>query len=436
MNQNKPQLHSLLYAFLKPLVTLGGRFFFSQIEIRNLQRMPLDKPVILVSNHQNAMLDPVLICMFSPKQLHWLTRSDIFKKTSINKLLRSINMMPVYRERDRMADIADRNKATFDECYNRLRHGAVVGIFPEGSHRGKKQLVPFKKGLARMVVGAKEAGVEDLVIQMVGFDYENYYEYRKKLVINFGTPMLASDLLAARSDTDTQLRSSITEKVREGLKGLMIHIENDDVYEEIMTLQPLSAKVSPVCQTGVEFDTFKSWTEILDNNPEYHPWLNQQVGHYRRLMHDLHINETLFRERFSRMNLLALIIGIPFAATAFVLFYPLYLLTERLVNDVVRDPLFKNSIRLVVWTFITPLLLILVFFIVMFVTGSLITAVLAVIAGFISGLITLHWLEVRKLFRHHRRCQKLDKEKNPLFVEWKILRKNIIQKLISLKSIS
>ncbi|MBL0315430.1 MAG: 1-acyl-sn-glycerol-3-phosphate acyltransferase [Flavobacteriales bacterium] len=99
----------------------------------------------LLANHQNAMLDPLMVCLASKNQLHWLTRADIFRKPSMNWLLRKINMLPVYRERDRVADLAKKTQETFDECYAGMKPNSVICIFPEGTHRGKKQLVPLKK---------------------------------------------------------------------------------------------------------------------------------------------------------------------------------------------------------------------------------------------------------------------------------------------------
>jgi 1-acyl-sn-glycerol-3-phosphate acyltransferase len=396
--------------------------------------MPCDKPVILVANHQNAMLDPVLICLFSNKQLHWLTRADLFKKLPINKLLRRLNMLPVYRDRDRVSDLAHRNQATFEECYERLKGHAVVSIFPEGTHRGKKQLVPLKKGLSRLILGATEAGVKDLVIQPVGLDYQNYYEYRKTLVINFGNPLNAKDLLLKESDNLPRQLSFITEEVTTQLKSLMVHIDNDDVYQEIMALQPLAAKITYSSTPGAEFDTFKLWSDVLDKNSDFHPWLNHDVAKYRRLMHDLRIQETLYRERFSRVNLLALFAGIPFLAISFAVFYPIYFIAEKIVDNVVRDPLFRNSIRLVIWTFLTPIVLLFLFFLIFGVVSSWLLAAFAVTGAVLSGLIALSWIEVWKLFRHHSKCESLAEGNHALFTEWKNLRKDIIQKLKSIKS--
>lgn len=396
--------------------------------------MPVNAPVILVANHQNAMLDPVLICLFSTKQLHWLTRADLFRKAAMNKLLRGLNMMPVFRDRDRVSDIAQRNQATFDECFSRLKNEAVVCIFPEGTHRGKKQLVPLKKGLSRLVTGAVDAGVRDLVIQPVGLDYENYYEYRKRLVINFGNPIKADDLFLNDAGNTSKQLSAITEEVSTQLKALMVHIDNEDVYQEIMALQPLAAKINYSAAPGAEFDTFKLWSDFLDKNSEWHPWLNHDVSKYRKLMHELHIQETLYRERFSRMNYLALLAGIPFMVIALLVYFPIYFVTEKIVAAVVRDPLFKNSIRLVGWTFLTPIVLLISFFLIRtFASGWLIAAI-GLTSVVLSGLIALSWVELWKLFRHYLRCKSLADGNHPLFADWKNLRKDIIQKLKSIKS--
>jgi 1-acyl-sn-glycerol-3-phosphate acyltransferase len=398
--------------------------------------MPLNRPVILVANHQNAMLDPVLICMFARTQLHWLTRADIFRKPAVNKLLRNLNMLPVYRERDRVADIADRNKATFEECYLRLQHHAVICIFPEGTHRGKKQLVPLKKGLARIIAGAPQHVLQDLVIQPVGLDYENYYEYRKKLVINFGSPVSAAELVGQQGDNRNQILSCITESTAQSLIDLMIHIDNDDVYHEIMALQPLSEKISSQGQPGTAFDTFKLWSDTLDNQTHWHHWLNHDVARYRSLMHELRINETEYRERFSRMNLLALLVGLPFVCIALLMFYPVYFVAESTVKSLVKDPLFRNSIRLVVWTFLTPLILILMTAVLGVICSGWLWALSGAVIAVVSGLITLRWLEVWKLYLHHRKCLQYRKSGNPLFGEWMNIRKSIINQLMNLKSVN
>ena len=46
-------------------------------------------------------------------------------------------MLPIYREKDNVADQMERNEEVFKVCRERLSKGAVIAMFPEGSHRGK-----------------------------------------------------------------------------------------------------------------------------------------------------------------------------------------------------------------------------------------------------------------------------------------------------------
>ena len=174
---------------LRPFVWTGIHFFFRRVVVAGAHRVPQDRPVVMVANHQNALLDPVVLCISTNAQLNWLTRADVFKNPLVNRFLRRINMLPVYRERDRVADLHDRNNEIFSMCYERMKNYSIIGIFPEGTHRGKKQLVPLKKGLARLVIGAHEAGVRDLCILPVGLDYESFYEPQKNLLVKFGEPI-------------------------------------------------------------------------------------------------------------------------------------------------------------------------------------------------------------------------------------------------------
>ena len=48
------------------------------------------------------------------------------------------------------------NEKTFNQCYDILSEKGSLIIFPEGNHHYKKSLRPFKKGAARIALGAAE----------------------------------------------------------------------------------------------------------------------------------------------------------------------------------------------------------------------------------------------------------------------------------------
>jgi 1-acyl-sn-glycerol-3-phosphate acyltransferase len=428
-----PQTRTFLYSAFEPFVRLGAKLFFRKFEIHGAENLPTDRPVVLVANHQNAMMDPVMICLVSKRQLHWLTRADVFKKNWVNKLLRNLNMLPVFRERDRVSDLIDRNNTTFQECYDRLKSNAVICIFPEGTHRGKKQLVSLKKGTARMVIGAVDNGVANICIVPVALDYENYFEYRKSLLLRIGRP-IEINIPAGTSNFDkAKEQTVITENIRSSLSANMIDIRNDEVYHEIIHLRPLCEKISNAKTLNGNFEFFQKVALRLDQDSAHFPMLKQTVNQWNSLSHQLHIREENYQENYSGGRVVRVLFGIPFVVISYLVFYPIYFATESLVKKVVKDPLFRNSIRICFWTFVTPLWLLILFTTAKLVGLEWVSAVAIVAVSFLSGYITLLWREERKFINTWLRCRKLASSGNALFAEWQAKRKEIITWLNNIK---
>jgi 1-acyl-sn-glycerol-3-phosphate acyltransferase len=409
---------------LRPFVWSGIHFFFRRVVIAGAHRVPKNRPVIIVANHQNALLDPVVLCVSTTSQLHWLTRADVFKQPLVNRFLRRINMLPVYRERDRVANLHDRNNEIFQQCYTRLKDNAVIGIFPEGTHRGKKQLVPLKKGLARLVIGAHESGVRNLCILPVGLDYESFYDPQKNLIVKFGEPIEVDQFLLNPETPHAKLHAEITDTVHSALRKLMIHIDSDDVHAEILALKPLLDSMLSEKTLLQKYEAFHAMAIELDNAKEHHPFLNHEVNRYRTGLHQLKIDEDLFSSRIGFFHVLFLLLGFPFALLAALVFWPLQLFTERFVHTVIKDKLFRNSIRISFWTFITPIYLCAIYVIARWagVESNLANLVWLSVP---AGLLTLPWWRNAKHIAHALRVRGLrntDEYKN-----WLEHRKEVIQ---------
>ncbi len=415
---------SIPYDMLRPFVWMGIRFFFRRVVVAGAHRVPSNRPVVIVANHQNALLDPVVLCVSSTRQLHWLTRADVFKNPLVDRFLRSINMLPVYRERDRVADLHNRNNEIFRQCYERMKSNAIIGIFPEGTHRGKKQLVPLKKGLARLVIGAYEEGVRGLCILPVGLDYESFYDPQKNLIVKFGEPIEVDAFLTQPDATHAKLHTEITEAVHEALVKLMIHIDSDDVHSEILSLKPLiDAKWSGESLMK-KYEVFHAFAKELDEKTEYHSFLNHEVNRYRSGMHQMKIEEALFSNGPGILNVLFFIAGLPFAVFSALLFWPMQLFTERFVHTVIKDALFRNSIRISFWTFITPLYLWALYGLLRLV-GVESGVALCLWLSIPAGLITLPWWRNAKRIAHALRVRKL--RHTDAFKEWMKHREQVIQ---------
>lgn len=415
---------SVIYQILRPFVWAGVYLFFRRVVVDGAHKVPKNRPVILVANHQNALLDPVVLCVTATTQVHWLTRADVFKNPLINRFLRRINMLPVYRERDRVADLHDRNNEIFEQCHLRMKNNAAIGIFPEGTHRGKKQLVPLKKGLARLVIGAHEAGVRNLCIVPVGLDYESFFDAQKNLLVKYGDPIEVESFLSNTDATHAKLHVEITQRVHNALCDLMIHIDSEDVHHEILALKPLLDALHPKDSLLQKYDRFHAFAKRLDASVEYHSFLNNEVNHYRTGMHQLKISEELFSRPITFWHWLFVVVGCLPALLATLVFWPMQAFTERFVHTVIKDTLFRNSIRISFWTFLTPFYLFAVFG-VLYAAGVSAPYLYLPWLAVPAGLITLPWWRCAKHVVHALRCSRMQNTED--FQHWLKARDTVVQ---------
>ena len=136
----------LWYNFWRYIVVkIGLLLFYKNIKIIGKENLPKGKPILITPNHQNALIDALLIESYVPGTLFALTRSDAFSTKFISWFLRSLNMLPVYRVRDGLSSVT-KNNAIFELCIKYLKDKHSVLIFPEASHDLRRRIRPLNKG--------------------------------------------------------------------------------------------------------------------------------------------------------------------------------------------------------------------------------------------------------------------------------------------------
>ena len=78
----------------------GSRTYFKNFKYLGKEKIPKNAGIIYAVNHQNAFLDPIVIAGQTNNPINFLARADIFKNKFVYKLLRSVYMLPIYRQRD------------------------------------------------------------------------------------------------------------------------------------------------------------------------------------------------------------------------------------------------------------------------------------------------------------------------------------------------
>jgi len=174
-----------MYIFTKILTNLYFWIFAKRLCIYNPDATKIVTPMILGVNHPNSFLDAFIVGAVMDHRVHFITRSGVFKNSFVRKLLRSVNMIPIYRMTDGKDQLAN-NDATFQEVRKVLQRGEHVLIFVEGFCKQQTTLqLPLKKGAPRMLLQAWADGL-DVTFLPVWVRYNSFVDFPKSFDINFG----------------------------------------------------------------------------------------------------------------------------------------------------------------------------------------------------------------------------------------------------------
>ncbi len=193
--------------------------------------MPKDKPVLFLPNHQNALLDSLLIVIDCTRKPFFLARSDVFENSVFRAVFKFFQMLPIYRIRDGR-DALKNNQAVFESCTALLKNKEALLIFPEANHNLQRRVRPLSKGFTRILFATLEAH-PDLDIQMVpvGLNYKNMMAFPDKAAIHYGEPIAVKEYYNPLKVRESV--AAIKELVSERMKKLTTHIASVDTYDEI-----------------------------------------------------------------------------------------------------------------------------------------------------------------------------------------------------------
>ncbi|MCK5367400.1 MAG: 1-acyl-sn-glycerol-3-phosphate acyltransferase, partial [Cyclobacteriaceae bacterium] len=229
------KLSDLYYYPLKLYVVISCFLYFRKLRVTGLKNIPAKGPLIYAINHQNALLDPLVVHSVSWRNPYFLTRADIFNNKFVDQFLRGIKMLPIYRIRDGF-DSIKMNEAVFESAKEILTKGGVVGIFPEGSHSLLYKMRPLKKGVARIAFMTEEAADFKLNVQIIpiGIHYESHSSTKGRTLVTYGKPINVADYKQTYQQDQNKAFNELLTEISDRVKLLILNIESKDydrVYE-------------------------------------------------------------------------------------------------------------------------------------------------------------------------------------------------------------
>ena len=207
---------------LFPWVARIGAFTYYRMRSGG-EAVPRRGPVLLVANHPNSLLDPLLVAAAARRPVRFLAKAPLFADWKIGWLIRAAGAIPVYRRADDPAHM-DRNEEMFRAVHAALAGGAVVGMFPEGLSHSEPALAPLRTGAARIALGAHALTGRPFPVVPIGLVFRQKDTFRSDALVLVGQPVPWDDL-AARGVDDEAVVRVLTGRIAAALRQLTVNLE-------------------------------------------------------------------------------------------------------------------------------------------------------------------------------------------------------------------
>lgn len=334
--------------------------YYGKVDVRGLENIPKDAPVIFAPNHQNALMDALIVLFSSPGDTVFLARADLFRKKMLAKLLNSLKILPVFRIRDGVEELG-KNQEIFDITVGVLHRKHQLCIMPEGNHADKRRLRNLGKGIFRIAFKTQEEmGNQPYVkIVPVGLDFSDYIKHNADLHIVYGEPIEVSEYWDTFEENGPRGLNHLKQRLADEMKPLMIHIESEEFYDTYMGLRKVYNDRMR-SELGIEgkklHDRFvadkemiRRLDEILEKDEKKLVPLKKQVEPYFEKVEKMNIRDWVVREKgFGVMRSLwryiSLLVTLPVFLYGFINNALMYFIPVRMVRNI-KDVQFHSSVK-------------------------------------------------------------------------------------------
>lgn len=401
----------MLYSFVRPIARLGLKVFYRKIYLSHAERMPRDKPVFLASNHPTAFIEPCLMACFLDRPLFFLVRGNLFQKKIFDQLLRSLNMLPIYRRKDGGYTKVKNNYETFQSVFSALHENRTVMILIEGSTIQVKRLRPLKKGTARMAFGAIEAyDLEDVYIVPGGVNFTYAERPRSEVMIEIGEPVKARDYMEAYINNSNKAILDLTNAVRGPLEDCLVTIddpENEEMVEGLLQLHRSTFKEAlfpVVSHDPARLNMEKAVAQkVNEADPELLPELREAVADYMEHLGQFGLEDLTLMQRDHPPAAWPLWLGFPIFLLGYAFNKPLTLPGKHISETKVKTHEFVMPVR---WAASLGVYLVTTIAVVVATLATQWWWLLPAYVGLLlAGHFALYYLEYRAAYRQHQRLK-------------------------------
>ncbi len=341
----------MLYRFLQFVMRSSLAAHYLEIKGVGLKRVPKSGACMIAATHPNSFLDAIIIACLIDRPLHFLARSDVFRAKWADKILRSLNLIPIYRLQEGPKSLS-KNDDTFRECHSILEQGGAILIFIEGLSLIDFKLRPLKKGLSRIAFGfAKKNDFKlNCAIVPLSLNYDRPKDFRSKVNVGVGQVQYILDYKENFEMNENGAFEILNKVLFKELSEHTIQVEG----EHYMVYKALSELDNCFEQNSLNRKILIAdhISAVSKNNPDCLIRLSDVVTRAFKILKSYRLN---FRKMKSNVGLsitdILLVIGAtPFAGVSFLLNFLPFVIAKSITEKKVKLDEFYASVRLVLGT--------------------------------------------------------------------------------------
>jgi 1-acyl-sn-glycerol-3-phosphate acyltransferase len=170
----------MIYSMLRWIAGIALHWFYRDIRVVERDRIPQGGPLLIAVNHQNALVDSLLVSWVIPRRIALTAKATLADNPLIAFVFKLLRVVPLRRAADETEHgngarvDPSRNTQAFGEIVTLLQRNGAVLIFPEGKSHNESGLEPLKTGLARLALLARDKDrVRGLKILPLGLVFED-----------------------------------------------------------------------------------------------------------------------------------------------------------------------------------------------------------------------------------------------------------------------
>lgn len=321
---------------LRGLFSLLLRLYFKEVRAVGLERIPGEGPVLVVANHVNSLLDPLILFVLLPRHPRFLAKAPLFRHPLVAPFLRALRALPVHRRQDGASTAA--NAATFEACEHALLDGECVALFPEGASHNEPHLLPLKTGAARIAGRSLRRGAPVRVVPL-GLLFTARALFRSSVTAVAGPPVPLDDLAWGEGEDPEAVRA-FTERLSEALGDVTSNADRWEEYRLVESLRGLALEAAgrdpeAVDPARLQRDLLERFRQVRLERPLETAALLRAARPYARLLAVTGLSDRDVAARFglgralrrAALNLAALAVGWPAAFAGWLFHMVPYTLT-------------------------------------------------------------------------------------------------------------